>query len=192
MRGTASPAAPSLAGNPPWPLHKEWAETLRAGIHPCISHRCPLGQACRGSEGREQLKRPGTRGAWPRCEGPGQQNTPPPQAGREGSRAIARRNLQAHHGAWKPWWGHNTGRILLGRDKRIPRFSPPPGDRELGGAWRNMTEVPRSTSLQGSCPVPFTLPSKLWDRIGGRGVTGRVGVLGPGHRFHSSRHQASG
>ena len=32
-----------------------------------------------------------------------------------------------------------------------------------------MTEVPQSTSLQGSCPMPFTLPSKIWDRTWGEG-----------------------
>lgn len=29
--------------------------------------------------------------------------------------------------------------------------------------------MPRNASLQGSCPVPFTLPSELRDRPGGRG-----------------------
>lgn len=85
----------------------------------------------RGPAAAEKARDTGSPAPW--CEGPANKTHLPP-SWPEGSRAIARRNLQAHHGAWKPWWGHNTGHILLGRDKRIPRFSPPPGDRELGGA----------------------------------------------------------
>ena len=77
------PRAPPLWRTHPLPPLKEWAETApQAGIHPCHFTLLSLGQACRGAEGLEQLKRPGTHGAssargW-------QTKHSPPKAGLEG------------------------------------------------------------------------------------------------------------
>ena len=82
-------------------------------------------------------------------------------------KAIARRNLQAHHGAWKPQWGHNTGRILLGRDKRIPRFSLPSvtrGTKELAGSLVEREKDARGKDCGKLCtlhPSPCALHPSL-------------------------------
>lgn len=113
---------PPLQGTHPLPLQKEWAETAAGRNSPLPFHSALLGRAQRGAEKARDVSRP--------CAGAWQTKHSPPKA-------ITRQNLQAHHGAWKPRWGHNTGRILLGRDKRIPRFSLPSlslGTKELAGS----------------------------------------------------------
>lgn len=127
---------PPLQGTHPLPLQKEWAETATGRNSPLPFHSAPLGRARRGAEKARDGSRPRA-GAW-------QTKHSPPKA-------IARQNLQAHHGAWKPRWGHNTGRILLGRDKRIPRFSLPSlslGTKELAGSLEEREKDARGQHCQ--------------------------------------------
>lgn len=154
---------------------------------PLPFHTAVAGTGLQGSGGpgaAEKARDTGSR----RCKGLANK-TQPPQSWAGVRLSNRPQNLQAHQGTWKPRWGQNTGRILLGRDKRIPRFSLPSlslGMQSWQGVRRNVRKMPQANSLQGSSCAPCILHPTLhplWDETWGRGP---VLTWDPGHPFCSS------